>query len=55
MWADRVRMSEFANQSLEYGLTTRNELDEIADAFLRWADDDDGLFIIVHADVIARR
>jgi ubiquinone/menaquinone biosynthesis C-methylase UbiE len=55
MWADRVRMSEFAIQSLEYGLTTRNELDEIADAFLRWAEDDDGLFIIVHADVIAQR
>jgi ubiquinone/menaquinone biosynthesis C-methylase UbiE len=55
LWADRVRMSEFANQSLEYGLTTRSELDEIAYGFLRWADDDDGLFVVVHVEVSAQR
>ena len=30
LWADRVRESEFARQGVEYGLTTRDELHEIA-------------------------
>jgi ubiquinone/menaquinone biosynthesis C-methylase UbiE len=55
LWADRVRMSEFAIQSLEYQLTTQQELNDIADAFLAWAANDDGLFIVVHVDVVARR
>lgn len=55
LWADRVRMSEFAVQSLEYQLTTQQELDDIAEAFLAWAAQDDGLFIVVHVDVVARR
>jgi hypothetical protein len=55
LWADRVRMSEFAHQSLEYKLTTQQELNGIADAFLAWAANDDGLFIVVHVDVIVRR
>jgi hypothetical protein len=48
-------MSEFAHQSLEYKLTTQQELTDIAEAFLTWAANDDGLFILVHVDVIARR
>jgi ubiquinone/menaquinone biosynthesis C-methylase UbiE len=55
LWADRIRESEFASQSIEYGLTTREELESVAEAFETWADDDDGLFIVVHAEVIARR
>jgi ubiquinone/menaquinone biosynthesis C-methylase UbiE len=55
LWADRVRESEFASQSMEYGLATREELDSIAQAFLTWADDENGLFIVVHTEVIARR
>jgi ubiquinone/menaquinone biosynthesis C-methylase UbiE len=54
LWADRVRTSEYARQGLEYGLTTPEELDGIADAFRRWAADDDGLFIVVHGEVLAR-
>ena len=30
------------------------ELADIADAFRTWADDDDGLFIVVHGEVLAR-
>ena len=55
LWADRVRRSEFARQTLEDGLATPAELDEFADAFLRWADDDQGLFILVHGEVLAHR
>jgi hypothetical protein len=55
LWADRIRESECASQSIEYGLSTREELDVIAEAFEAWAEDVNGLFIVVHSEVIARR
>lgn len=55
LWADRVRQSEFARQTVEYGLTTPAELEQIAAAFLRWADDPDGLFIVLHGEVLATK
>jgi len=54
LWADRVRESEFARQGVEYGLTDPAELSRIADAWRAWAQDDSGLFIAVHGEVIAR-
>jgi ubiquinone/menaquinone biosynthesis C-methylase UbiE len=54
LWADRVRDSEYAHQALEYGLTTRAELDAIAAAFHEWAADDDALFVVLHGEVLAR-
>jgi ubiquinone/menaquinone biosynthesis C-methylase UbiE len=53
LWADRVRHSEFARQALEYGLADQDDLDAIAAVFHRWRDDPDGLFIVVHGEVIA--
>ena len=55
LWADRVRQSDFAHQALEYGLTDERELAAIAEAFLQWAADPDGLFILVHGEVIATK
>lgn len=55
LWADRVRESEFAHQGIEYGYTSAAELDDIADAFRAWAANDDGIFIVVHVEVLARR
>jgi ubiquinone/menaquinone biosynthesis C-methylase UbiE len=55
LWADRVRESEFARQSLEYSLASRDELDQFADAFLEWADNDDGCFNVPSNEVLARR
>ena len=55
LWADRVRESEFAAQCLEYGLSDRDELEAIADAFLRWSIDPDGVFLAVNGEVLARR
>ncbi|MEI8392944.1 MAG: methyltransferase domain-containing protein [Actinomycetes bacterium] len=52
-WADRVRQSSYAEQALAYGLSSSAELQEIAGAFLRWASDPDGVFIVVHAEVVA--
>jgi len=55
LWADRVQHSNFATHGLEYGLTTPEELADIADAFMQWASDENGLFILPHVEVIARR
>ena len=55
LWADRVLYSEFARQGLEYGLTTSEELSEISDAFRAWSDSDDGIFVVVHEEVLARK
>jgi ubiquinone/menaquinone biosynthesis C-methylase UbiE len=52
-WADRVRTSAFAEQTLGYGLTTPDELAAIAAAFERWADDPDGLFVVLHGEILA--
>jgi len=55
LWADRVLYSEFARQGLEYELTTSEELSEISDAFRAWSDSDDGIFVVVHEEVLARK
>lgn len=54
LWAERTLHSDFAHQGLEYGLTNENELHEIADAFRRWSRDVDGVFVLVHVEVLAR-
>lgn len=55
LWADRVRESDFACQALEYGLSDPAELDAIGGAFRRFAADPDGLFVVVHGEVLARK
>ena len=54
LWADRVVASAFADQAVEYGLSDRAELDEIAAAFRRWALSDDAVFVVLHVEVLAR-
>ena len=54
LWADRVRYSRFAEQAVEYGLSDTGELERMAEAFLRWADSDDGVFVITHVEILAR-
>ncbi len=54
LWADRVRYSRFAQQAVEYGLSTTEELEEIAAAWRRWADSPDGVFVITHVEILAR-
>jgi SAM-dependent methyltransferase len=53
MWAERTTGSSFADQALEYGFTTRGELDEIAEGWRRWARHPDGVFLVVHVEVVA--
>lgn len=54
LWADRALKSSFADQSVEYGLTTWDELEEIAAAWRRWAAHPHSSFVVVHGEIIAR-
>jgi ubiquinone/menaquinone biosynthesis C-methylase UbiE len=55
LWADRCRESAFAQQAVDYGLATDAELTAAADAFRSWADAEDGCFVVLHVEVLARR
>jgi hypothetical protein len=55
LWADRVLHSDFARQGVEFALTSREELEQISDAFLRWSASDDGFFLLVNVEVLATR
>ena len=55
LWADRVVSSAFATQAVDYGLSTAEELASLREAFLAWPDHADGWFVVLHAEVLARR
>jgi ubiquinone/menaquinone biosynthesis C-methylase UbiE len=56
LWADRVARpdSALAAQALERGLATADELADLADGFRDWAAQDDGVFVVLHGEVLAR-
>ena len=53
-WAGRATASAFAEQALDYGLATREELRAIADAWLAWAAADDGWLGMLHGELLIR-
>ncbi len=55
LWAERVLESSFADQTIAYGLSTREELLSISRSWRRWAEHEDGFFVVPHAEMIARR
>jgi SAM-dependent methyltransferase len=54
LWADRVRYSRFGEQAVSYGLSSAEELDSIAAAWLRWASAPDAVFVVPHVEILAR-
>ena len=55
LWADRVTESDFARQSIEYGLCGPADLASFAAAFRRWVNEPDGVFIVVNIECLARK
>jgi SAM-dependent methyltransferase len=53
LWADRMRHSAVANQALAMGITTREDLDGMADAFQAWSAHPDGWFTVPHGEIRA--
>src|ERR1700733_13619764 len=54
LWAERLTESPFGDRAVEHGLATREDLERLADAWLRWAASDDGWFLIPHGEVLCR-
>jgi SAM-dependent methyltransferase len=55
MWAERVTSSFLAEQAVGYGFSHPDELEAIAAAWRRWAEHDDGFFVVLHGELIARK
>jgi len=53
-WAGRATASSFAEQALAYGLATPDELEDIAAAWRRWRDADDGWVGMLHGELLIR-
>ena len=53
-WAGRATASAFGEQAVAYGLATTEELQQIADAWLRWAAADDGWLGMLHGELLIR-
>lgn len=53
-WAGRATSSAFAEQAVRYGLATTAELEEIAAAWLRWSEADDGWLAMLHGELLVR-
>ncbi|MHB1906422.1 MAG: methyltransferase domain-containing protein [Acidimicrobiales bacterium] len=55
LWAERVTASDLADQLLAHGLCDAAERESLAAAFRRWAASSDGVFVVPHVEVVARR
>ena len=55
LWAERVLSSDFAAQALEDGVARREDLEDVAQAFREWAEEEDGIFVVVNVEVLAHR
>lgn len=54
MWADRILESALARQLVDSEMATSSDLQAISDAWMRWADDGDGWYLVPHGEIIAR-
>jgi len=54
MWAERLTESPFGDRAVERGLATRQDLERMAAAWLRWSATDDGWFLIPHGEILCQ-
>jgi hypothetical protein len=50
-----MRYSSVADQAFAMGITTRERLGEMADAFQAWSEHPDGWFAVLHGEVLANK
>jgi ubiquinone/menaquinone biosynthesis C-methylase UbiE len=53
-WAERITVTALSDRIRELGLADQDELESIGRAWLRWADDPDGWFSVMHGEVLCR-
>ncbi|MGQ0718429.1 MAG: methyltransferase domain-containing protein [Pseudonocardiales bacterium] len=54
LWAQRVTSSTLADQALDSHLATWEDLEDMADGWRQWAEQDDAWFAILHGEVLCR-
>ncbi|WP_418277161.1 methyltransferase domain-containing protein [Isoptericola jiangsuensis] len=54
MWAARILDSRMADQVVETGLGSREDLQKMSAAWQRWTEDPDGWISILHGEVVCR-
>jgi len=53
LWAERFEASSLADQAQSYGVATKEELARIAEGLRWWVAQPDGVFIVVHGEIVA--
>ena len=53
-WAERTLRSAFAQQAVESGLASMEELESISAGWRVWAEDPDAFFTFVHVEAVGR-
>ncbi|MEV4534414.1 methyltransferase domain-containing protein [Asanoa sp. NPDC049518] len=51
MWADRVVGSAIGSRAVELGLASPADLDRLAAGWRRWAEAEDGWFVVLHGEI----
>ena len=54
LWAARTEGTAFADQAVAYRVATRDELAEMAEGWRAWAAHPDGVFVVVHGELLLR-
>ncbi|MCJ1463706.1 hypothetical protein MMC07_002315 [Pseudocyphellaria aurata] len=52
VWADRTNKSSYAQDVIDQGFATQNDLDHIAQAWQQWGREEDGWFGILHGEIL---
>ena len=55
VWSERIVNSLFAEHAEEFELADRAELEAISAAWKAWGENEDGWFVMVHGEVVARK
>ena len=53
LWADRISITALADRAVELGLSTREELDDLAAGWRRWGAQPDGWFEVPCGEILA--
>ena len=54
-WSERALKSDFATQSLEYGLATQADLQEISEGWREWADDSEAVWMYMNGEIVGTK
>lgn len=55
LWAERTVASSFAKTAVQGGLATEDDLEEVAEAWRRWGEQQDAWFSVLHGEVVCRK